>query len=69
MVIVSFLTDTTLTINNTLEYAYQETYSKGDIEHVDLIEETESHIYVQFENGETSSIPKGKVICTTRATH
>jgi hypothetical protein len=55
---IRFIRDTTLLINNSIEVSYEEIYKKNSIEYVDLLDETESSIYVQFENGEVSCISK-----------
>ena len=59
---IRFKRDTTLwVINNLWSPPYEEIYKKGDVEHVDIIDETETHAQVQFENGETSTIPKDSI--------
>ena len=56
---IRFIRDTTLWIIHDLFcQPYKEVYKKGDCEYIDVIEETEVFTHVQFENGETSAIPK-----------
>ena len=62
---IRFLRDTTLLINNTTSSSYEDTYNENEIEYIDLIDETESHIYVQFNNGETSNIPREAIAFTS----
>ena len=64
---IRFLRDTTLLINNTISSSYEDTYNENEIEYIDLIDETESHIYVQFDNGETSNIPREAIAFISHA--
>ena len=64
---IRFLRDTTLLINNTISSSYEDIYSENEIEHINLIDETESHIYVQFNNGETSVIPREAIVFISHA--
>ena len=64
---IRFLRDTTLLINNTISSSYEDTYNENEIEYIDLIDETESHIYVQFDNGETSVIPREAIAFISHA--
>ena len=59
---IRFLKDTTLLINNTIASSYEDVYKESEIEYVDLVDETDTHIYVQFYNGETSSIPRDSFV-------
>lgn len=59
---IRFLEDTPLLINKTPTSSYEDVYKESEVEYVDLIGETETHIHVQFENGETSSIPKASIV-------
>jgi hypothetical protein len=67
MMTIRFLRDTTLIINNTIENSYRDTYKKDEIEHIDLISETETYINVQFNNGETSHIYRDAIVYITHA--
>jgi hypothetical protein len=67
MMTIRFLRDTTLIINNSVKPSYRDTYNKDEIEHVDLISETESYITVQFNNGETSDIYRDAIVYITHA--
>ena len=64
---IRFLRDTTLLINNTISSSYEDTYKENEIEYIDLIDETESHIHVQFNNGETSNIPREAIAFISHA--
>ena len=59
---ICFVKDTTLLINNTTTSSYEDEYKEFEFEYVDLIDETDTHIHVQFHNGETSSIPKDSIV-------
>ena len=59
---IRFLKDTPLLINNTTTSSYEDVYKESEVEYVDLIDETDTHIHVQFENGETSSIPRDSIV-------
>ena len=50
---IRFLKDTPLLINNTTTSSYEDVYKESEVEYVDLIDETDTHIHVQFENGAT----------------
>ena len=65
MMTIRFLRDTTLIINNAVKSSYRDTYKKDEIEHIDLINETESYITVQFNNGETSDIYRDTFVYIT----
>ena len=64
---IRFLRDTTLHINNTLSSSYEDTYKENEIEYIDLTDETESHIHVQFNNGETSNLPREAIAFISHA--
>ena len=55
---IRFLKDTPLLITS----SYKDVYKESEVEYVDLIDETDTHIHVQFENGETSSIPRDSIV-------
>ena len=59
---IRFVKDTPLLINNTTTSSYEDVYKESEVEYVDLIDETDTHIHVQFENGETSSIPRDSIV-------
>ena len=50
--IVTFIQDSTIVIQDTADsMPYPGTYRKGEIEHIDILDESAGTIHVQFEDG------------------
>ena len=59
---IRFLKNTKLKVNNTVITTYEDTYKKDEEEYVDLIDESPTHIHIQFRNGETAAIPRDSIV-------